>query len=41
MLMFNLFYFGKVNLPINVPQASEGGMSCTYIDLCPLTPDDR
>lgn len=23
------------------PQASEGGMSCTYIDLCPLTPDNR
>lgn len=30
---FNLFFFP--------PQASEGGMSCTYIDLCPLTPDNR
>lgn len=25
----------------DVPQASEVGTSCTYIDLCPPTPADR
>lgn len=35
----NHFFF--FFLLFDSPQASEVGMSCTYIDLCPLTPDGR
>lgn len=37
----DLFVFISVKSDLYCFQASKVGMTCTYIDLCPLTPDDR